>query len=169
VESNWAHSTLWPPIGILYQPRVIVMMEKLVEWLARKTEVLGRKPAPVPLCPPQTPHAARTRTRAAAVGSYDLLFLPLTKVCYHLSVKQRANIAAVFEYDMIRYSNLSINSCLTLYCYTLWRWQGFLCLFVYNALFGKKICLLFICLLSLISGFSAPDTNSVFSHPQLFV
>jgi hypothetical protein len=24
-----------------------------------------RKPAPVPLCPPQTPHAARTRTRAA--------------------------------------------------------------------------------------------------------
>jgi hypothetical protein len=28
-----------------------------------------RKPAPVPLCPPQTPHAARTRTGAAAVGS----------------------------------------------------------------------------------------------------
>jgi hypothetical protein len=28
-----------------------------------------RKSAPVPLCPPQTPHAARTRTRAAAVGS----------------------------------------------------------------------------------------------------
>jgi hypothetical protein len=27
-----------------------------------------RKPASVPLCPPQTPHAARTRTRAAAVG-----------------------------------------------------------------------------------------------------
>jgi hypothetical protein len=28
-----------------------------------------RKPAQVPLCPPQTPHAAHTRTRAAAVGS----------------------------------------------------------------------------------------------------
>jgi hypothetical protein len=28
-----------------------------------------RKPALVPLGPPQTPHAARTRTRAAAVGS----------------------------------------------------------------------------------------------------
>jgi hypothetical protein len=28
-----------------------------------------RKPAPVPLCPLQTPHAARTRTRAATVGS----------------------------------------------------------------------------------------------------
>jgi hypothetical protein len=31
-----------------------------------------RKPAPVPLCPPQSPHAARTRTRAAAVGSHRL-------------------------------------------------------------------------------------------------
>jgi hypothetical protein len=30
------------------------------------------KPAPVPLCPPQTPHAARTRNRAAAVGSQRL-------------------------------------------------------------------------------------------------
>jgi hypothetical protein len=26
----------------------------------------------VPLCPPQTPHAARMRTRAAAVGSQQL-------------------------------------------------------------------------------------------------
>jgi hypothetical protein len=26
----------------------------------------------VPLCPPQTPHAARARTRAAAVGSQRL-------------------------------------------------------------------------------------------------
>jgi hypothetical protein len=31
-----------------------------------------RKPAPVPLCPPQTPHAARTLTRAVAVGSQRL-------------------------------------------------------------------------------------------------
>jgi hypothetical protein len=31
-----------------------------------------RKPAAVPLCPPQTPHAARTRTRAAAVVSQRL-------------------------------------------------------------------------------------------------
>jgi hypothetical protein len=30
------------------------------------------KPAPVPLCPLQTPHAAQTRTRAAAVGSQRL-------------------------------------------------------------------------------------------------
>jgi hypothetical protein len=31
-----------------------------------------RKPAPVPLCPPHTPHAARMRTRAAVVGSQRL-------------------------------------------------------------------------------------------------
>jgi hypothetical protein len=31
-----------------------------------------RKPAPVPLCPTRTPHAARTPTRAAAVGSQRL-------------------------------------------------------------------------------------------------
>jgi hypothetical protein len=31
-----------------------------------------RKPAPVPLCPPQNPHAARMWTRAAAVGSQRL-------------------------------------------------------------------------------------------------
>jgi hypothetical protein len=35
VESNWVHSTLRPPIGLLYQPRVITMVKKLVEsWLA---------------------------------------------------------------------------------------------------------------------------------------
>jgi hypothetical protein len=33
-----------------------------------------RKSAPVPLCLPQTPHAARTRTRAAAVGNQRLIF-----------------------------------------------------------------------------------------------
>jgi hypothetical protein len=31
-----------------------------------------RKPAPMLLCPPQTPHATRTRTRATAVGSQRL-------------------------------------------------------------------------------------------------
>jgi hypothetical protein len=41
VESNWVHSALRPPICLLCQPRVIMIMEKLVEWLARETEVLG--------------------------------------------------------------------------------------------------------------------------------
>jgi hypothetical protein len=42
VESDWVHSALRPPIGLLCQPRVIMMMEKLVEsWSAGETEVLG--------------------------------------------------------------------------------------------------------------------------------
>jgi hypothetical protein len=38
----------------------------------RGNRSIRRKPAPVPLCSPQTPHTARTRTRAAAVGSQRL-------------------------------------------------------------------------------------------------
>jgi hypothetical protein len=40
--------------------------------IGRGNRSTRRKPAPVPLSPPQTPHAARTRTRAAAVGSQRL-------------------------------------------------------------------------------------------------
>jgi hypothetical protein len=40
--------------------------------IGRGNRSTRRKPDPVPLCPPQTPHAARTRTRAAAVGSQRL-------------------------------------------------------------------------------------------------
>jgi hypothetical protein len=39
-----------------------------------------RKPAPVPLCPPQTSHATRTRTWAAAVGSQRLNFFLICAV-----------------------------------------------------------------------------------------
>jgi hypothetical protein len=38
----------------------------------RENRSTWRKPAPVLLCPPQTPHAVRTRTRASAVGSERL-------------------------------------------------------------------------------------------------
>jgi hypothetical protein len=40
--------------------------------IGRVNRSTRRKPAPMPLCPPQAPHAARTRTRAAAVGSQRL-------------------------------------------------------------------------------------------------
>jgi hypothetical protein len=41
VESNWVHSVLRPPTGLLCQTRVITMMENLVEWwLAGETKVL---------------------------------------------------------------------------------------------------------------------------------
>jgi hypothetical protein len=40
--------------------------------IGRGNRCTRRKTAPVPLCLPQTPHAVRTRTRAAAVGSQRL-------------------------------------------------------------------------------------------------
>jgi hypothetical protein len=40
--------------------------------IARGNRSSRRKPAPVPLRPPQNHHAARTRTRTAAVGSQRL-------------------------------------------------------------------------------------------------
>jgi hypothetical protein len=39
VESNWVHLALQPLIDLLCQPWVIMIMEKLVEWLAGETEV----------------------------------------------------------------------------------------------------------------------------------
>jgi hypothetical protein len=37
--------------------------------IGRRNRSSRRKPAPMPLCPPQTPLVARKRTRATAVGS----------------------------------------------------------------------------------------------------
>jgi hypothetical protein len=71
VESK-VHSPLRPLLGLLCQPRVIMIMDKLVEWLAGETEVLGEN---LPQCRfvHHKPHMpARSRTRAAAVGSQRL-------------------------------------------------------------------------------------------------
>jgi hypothetical protein len=40
--------------------------------IGRENRSTRRKPATVPLCPPQTPHAVLTRIGAAAVGSQGL-------------------------------------------------------------------------------------------------
>jgi hypothetical protein len=40
--------------------------------IGRGNRSTRRKPAPMSLCPPQSPHATRTRTRAATVGSQRL-------------------------------------------------------------------------------------------------
>jgi hypothetical protein len=41
--------------------------------IGRGNRITGIKPAAVPLCPPQIPHFARTRTQAAAVGNSNEL------------------------------------------------------------------------------------------------
>jgi hypothetical protein len=73
VESTWVHSALRPPVGLLCQPRVIMMMMKLVEWwLAGETEVLGDNLHPCRFDHHKSHMPARTRTRAAATGTQRL-------------------------------------------------------------------------------------------------
>jgi hypothetical protein len=61
-------ATLWPIVSAPgdYDNGAIGGM------ISRGNRSTRRRPVPVPLCSPQTPHAARTRTRAAAVGSQRL-------------------------------------------------------------------------------------------------
>jgi hypothetical protein len=62
------------PLGIATTNKPIVPApgdyddEEIGMMIGRGNRSTRRKPAPVQLSPPQTPHAARTRTRAAAVG-----------------------------------------------------------------------------------------------------
>jgi hypothetical protein len=55
--------------GHTVHPPDDMSLRATVEWYRQwKTEELGEKPAPVPLCPPQIPHGLnRARTRASAV------------------------------------------------------------------------------------------------------
>jgi hypothetical protein len=46
--------------------------EEIGGMIGKGNRSVRRKPAPVPLCPPQTSRTARTRTRAPAVGSQRL-------------------------------------------------------------------------------------------------
>jgi hypothetical protein len=66
------------PLGIAATNRSIVHAPgdyddgEIGAMIGRGNRSTRRKTAPVPLCPPQTSHAARTRTRAAAMGSQRL-------------------------------------------------------------------------------------------------
>ena len=57
-----------------------------VEWNWQgKTEVLGEKPVPVPLCPPQIPHGlTRDRTRASAVTGRRLTVWAMARPSFHV-------------------------------------------------------------------------------------
>jgi hypothetical protein len=53
--------------------------------IGRGNRSTRRKPTPMPLCPPQTPHAARTRTRAAAVGRQRLTAWATARLQYNIT------------------------------------------------------------------------------------
>jgi hypothetical protein len=70
---RWGGSSTqtWMPtyVSILRIPQMILVWRATVEWYwQEKTEELGEKPVPVPLCPPQISHRlTRARTRASTV------------------------------------------------------------------------------------------------------
>jgi hypothetical protein len=59
----------------------------------RENRSTRRKPAPVPLCQPQTHHAAWTRTRAAAVGSQRLIAWATARPATTRNYKKCSSIA----------------------------------------------------------------------------
>jgi hypothetical protein len=63
-----------PLTGLLYQPRMVDDECVAVGGMriGRGNQSTQRKPASVPLCPPQIPHTTWPRTRAAAVGRRQL-------------------------------------------------------------------------------------------------
>jgi hypothetical protein len=72
IRWDWVHLVRRPLTGLLYQHRIIDDECGAVGGMriGRGNRSTRRKPAPVPLCPPQIPHYLTwTRTRAAAVGS----------------------------------------------------------------------------------------------------
>jgi hypothetical protein len=63
VESNWVHSALRPPTNtpIVSVPGDYDDGEIGGMMIGRGNRSTWRKPAPVPICPPQTPHALTGR------------------------------------------------------------------------------------------------------------
>jgi hypothetical protein len=71
---DWVHSVHWPQFCILYQLWMIDDERGAVGGvnIGRGNQSTGRKPAPVPLFPPQIPHDLMDWTLGAAVGSWWL-------------------------------------------------------------------------------------------------
>jgi hypothetical protein len=74
----WGGGGIQGPLGTAATNRPIVPAPgdyddgEIGGMIGRGNRSTQRKPTQVPLRPPQTPHAARKRTRAAAVGSQRL-------------------------------------------------------------------------------------------------
>jgi hypothetical protein len=70
-EGGVCQNQAWMPtdVSIWRIPQMIWVWRATVEWYWQgKTEELGEKSVPVPLCPPQIPHVlTRAQTRASAV------------------------------------------------------------------------------------------------------
>jgi hypothetical protein len=125
VESNWVQSVLRPPIGLLCPTPGDYDDGKIGEMIGKGNRNTRRKPAPVPLCPPQTPRAARTWTRAAAVGIQGLTawatarLLTLSDTIKSYPFSSRPNFSFQCVTEILHRLAVSCNK----YVSTLLRWN----------------------------------------------
>jgi hypothetical protein len=85
---DWFHFVRRPPFGLVYQHRMIDDECGVVGGMriCRGNQRTRRKPASVPICPPQILHDLTwDRTRAAAVGSRRLTAWAMARPCLKLS------------------------------------------------------------------------------------
>jgi hypothetical protein len=81
--------------GLLCQPRVIMMMEKSVEWLAGEIEVLGENLSQWRFVHHKPYMPARTRTRAAAMETQRLTAWATARpgdTCYYTFLLPRVTV-----------------------------------------------------------------------------
>jgi hypothetical protein len=102
------------PLGTAATNRPIVPVPgdydtKIGGTIGRGNRSTRRKPAPLPLCPPQTPHAARTRSQAAAVGSQRLTALATARPSRCLAMNIYSNFTiSTFGRHVTIYYNLNM-------------------------------------------------------------
>jgi hypothetical protein len=102
---DWVHLALQPLFGLLYQSLMINDDCGAIGgmWIKRVNRSIRRKPATMPLCPPQNPHElTRVRTRIAEVGSRRLTTWATarpytTYFCSSISVNTNAASCAGFH------------------------------------------------------------------------
>jgi hypothetical protein len=87
------HSTLRPLNGLLCQPRVIMIMEKSVEWLAGEAEVLGEN---LPQCRfvHHKPHILPVREPGPSFRTYLTICFLVNgqKICFEINISLRKHI-----------------------------------------------------------------------------
>jgi hypothetical protein len=88
MEMEMAISRRRPPPPLLH-----VMECQWYEIIDGRTEVLGEKPVPVPLCPPQIPHGlTQDQTRAPVVGGQQLPARAMAHASWTLTDSQRKTL-----------------------------------------------------------------------------
>jgi hypothetical protein len=103
-----------------------------------------RKPAPMLFCPPQTPYAARTRTRAAAVGSQRLTAWATARplyvyICMHVITYVGCTHICLYVHVYVQNVWVYVNVCLCMNIYSRFFLSSFIFLSIHY-LFLPFLC-----------------------------